>query len=237
MPLSGIDIICDRFLAGLPNVRYVRLRVTDVSLTIQDVYNSLCDASWVNRLSARESVKDAYRLRVEQTTASIRNAFLNGNGTLDADTGEYVVSESARRYLVNQLHYLDIPLAELMKQRSTGNPGFDFFSMNLNDVLLFGEAKYRGNGDESGSREAIGQINEFVFGPDPRDVSDIAELQAFLTDAADSNFKANQKGYVAAFTTWQESDEHVIDRITRHPNFSSLTQFPELICVAIQVVS
>ena len=237
MPLRGIDIICDRFLDGLPNVRYVRLRVTDVSLTIQDVYNSLCDASWVNRLTVYSSVKDAYRLRVTQTSERIKDDFQNGNGVIDADTGEYVVSESARRYLVDQLHYMDIPLAELMKQRIIGNQGFDFFSMNMNEVLLFGEAKYRGNGDESGSSEALGQIHEFVFGDAPRDVSDIAELQAFLTEAADRNFRENQKGYVAAFTTWQESDEHVIRRITQHPDFASLTQFPELICVAIQVAS
>lgn len=38
---------------------------------------------------------------------------------------------------------MDIPLAELIKQKVKGNPGFDFFAVNRDTVvMIFGEAKY-----------------------------------------------------------------------------------------------
>lgn len=231
MPLQGIEILRDEKSQVHANVRYVRLHVTDVSLTLREIFMSLLDASWVSKLQVKESIRDAYRLRVQQTTDALRDIFQRGNAPIDSQTGEYVVSESARRYLVDRLGYLDIPLGELLKEKIKGNAGFDFFSANQNDVLLFGEAKYRT--DESGCSEAFNQIHDFI--ETGKDVSDIADIQNFMTDAADANFRQGLKGYIAAFTTAIEDDVRIVRRITHHPRYSELAGYSELICIAIQL--
>lgn len=50
MPLHGIEIITDQILEQQPNVRYVRLQVTVVSITIQEIYQSISNASWIGQL-------------------------------------------------------------------------------------------------------------------------------------------------------------------------------------------
>lgn len=233
MPLRGINIVCDRLLEGKPNVRYVRLHVTDVSLTIHEIYNSLVEASWVSKLNVYDSVKKGYQLRVKQTTDQIKDLFGDNVDNIDEHTGEYVVSESARKYLIDRLNYMDIPLAELIKQQRKGNPGFDFFSINLENMILFGEAKYRKN--DSGCHEAMEQISRFI--KTKTDESDLVDLAVFMTPESDRNFAENKKGYVAAFTTLNEPDEQVIRRIRHQASYAELVQYPELICIAIQVVS
>ena len=56
--------------------------------------------------------------------------------SLTSDSAEYVISEIARSTIVEQLDYLDIPLGELIKEQKSGNPGFDFYSMNKSDIIF-----------------------------------------------------------------------------------------------------
>ena len=72
-----------------------------------------------------------------------------------------MVSELAREAIVSELNYLDIPLAELLGKKISGNPGFDFHSQNnATNTVIFGEAKYVTA--HSGYPRAIDQIKAFV---------------------------------------------------------------------------
>lgn len=98
-------------------------------------------------------------------------------GKLTKDAGEYVVSELAREAIVSELNYLDIPLAELLGKKISGNPGFDFHSQNnATNTVIFGEAKYVTA--HSGYPRAIDQIKAFV--DDKKDIADIADCGIFV---------------------------------------------------------
>ena len=76
--------------------------------------------------------------------------------------------------LINQLNYLDIPLAELLGKKKSGNPGFDFHSANLaTDTVIFGEAKYVAA--TSAYSTALPQIEGFIR--DKKDIEDLPDLK------------------------------------------------------------
>lgn len=230
MPFQGINIITDTFIPQ-SNVRYVRLKVNDVSLTLSEIYQSLVDASWINKLQVAEALRGSLRARINDTIVRLSAIFTVNPNSIDKSTGEYIVSESARRYLVDVLHYTNIPLGELFKQKISGNPGFDFFSENLQNVILFGEAKYRN--DNSGCNTSLRQINEFV--QTQNDSKDVWDIQNMVSLNGLVNFEAGLKGFVASFTTWNETDQDVIDRIIRHNAYATLSSHQEFICIAIQL--
>ena len=227
--MEGIDIITNQMLQ--PNVRYVRLQVTDVSITLNEIYQSIEKTAWVETLSVNGCLKAAFKHRAEETAKKLKERFTEDISTINEKTGEYIVSESARLFMVENLNYANIPLAELLKEQVTGNPGFDFYSENLSQMILFGEAKYRGN--NTGCYDSLNQIHEFIG--IKKDLDDTPDIQNFVSKEAYNNFMREQKGYVAAFTTWGEPDAAVIGRITGHSKFVELAQYPELICVAIQM--
>lgn len=211
MPLQGIEIVADRLLDQQPNVRYVRLQVVDVSITIQEIYQSISNVSWISRLSIHNALKRSFAVRAKRTADAVKTQFSEDITQVEAKTGEYVVSESARRYLVDALHYSDIPLGEVIKQKRIGNPGYDFFSENMQNILLFGEAKYRG--DETGYREAINQAKKFR--DEKSDEADLLDIANFVSEESLDRYEVGQKGFVAAFTTWDETDEQVAKRIVK----------------------
>ena len=230
MPFQGINIITDTFIPQ-SNVRYVRLKVNDVSLTLSEIYQSLVDASWINKLQVAEALRGSLRARINDTIVHLSAIFAANPNSIEKSTGEYIVSESARRYLVDVLSYANIPLGELFKQQKSGNPGFDFFSENLQNVILFGEAKYRSN--NTGCNDSLTQINEFI--QTKNDSKDIFDIQNMVSLNSLSKFDAGQKGFVASFTTWNETDQDVMDRITRHNAYATLSSHQEFICIAIQL--
>lgn len=230
MPFQGINIITNTFIPQ-SNVRYVRLKVNDVSLTLSEIYQSLVDASWINKLQVAEALRGSLRARIKDTIVRLSAIFTVNPNSIDKSTGEYIVSESARRYLVDVLHYTNIPLGELFKQKISGNPGFDFFSENLQNVILFGEAKYRSN--NTGCNDSLRQINEFV--QTQNDSKDVWDIQNMVSPNGLVNFEAGLKGFVASFTTWNETDQDVIDRIIRHNAYVTLSSHQEFICIAIQL--
>ena len=147
------------------------------------------------------------------------------------DTGEYVVSELARQALVNELKYLDIPLAELFKEQISGNPGFDFYSANLEQIIIFGEAKYKtGYG---AYQSALEQINRFEqIGTD---IEDLPDIDRFCSDEALANVNKKKKGFIAAFSSKSTRTEVLLKHLQENENFKSLSEYEELICIAINL--
>ena len=124
------------------NIRFIRIDPENLSVTIKDIIASFSDMSWISKFD-EEYVKKSFSKRAEASAQYLADKMKKGvEDGVTRDTGEYVVSELARQALVNELKYLDIPLAELFKEQISGNPGFDFYSANLEQIIIFGEAKY-----------------------------------------------------------------------------------------------
>lgn len=215
--------------------RFIRIEPTNLSVTLREIFESLMDLSWLEQFKGRPHY-GSFLARVSPTLERVERDFQNGSITaVDKDAGEKVVSELARQSVVYHLGYFDIPLSELFKEQKGQNPGFDFLSMNKNQMLLFGEAKYRSA--EPACQSSFDQIKSFV--DDKKDYKDILNFVFFIPDNVNPlpyiKFENGEKGYMAAFSADTKTDQELIAKITSLDSFCFLQQFPEVICIAVNV--
>lgn len=213
------------------HITFIRIKPNDIAATLREIITSLADLSWINKFDV-DYVRTSLTVRAQSTvdylTANIIKAT---DDSITKDSGEYVVSELARKSLIEQLLYSDIPLAELIKQQRSGNPGFDFYCENLSLVVLFGEAKYNSNQNAYGL--ALEQIVRFEC--EKRDHSDLVDIERFCKPQSLTNASKNTKGYVAAFSCRTTDSKTLIENIKENANFKLLTKFHELVCVAVEL--
>ena len=226
-------IVCNRSFHQ-PHIRLLRIRPNNLQLTIRHIFDSLIDMSWIDSFMP-ECLRISLQARVEPTIADITTHLNNGNlNAVDSESGELVVSELARQSVVNQYGYLDIPIGELIATQVAQNPGFDFYSVNLNDIILFGESKYVAS--RTAHNDALKQIVKFRRVR--KDDKDLMTIQNFVPNDrrnAFVNYNNGLKGYIAAFASKNESDDRLIAKIQNNDYFQQLTGCSELICVAVDV--
>lgn len=231
---SGYDIITDVMIDE--NVRFVRINPTDLRLSMITIFNSLMDVSWINIFFGDNPVlKDSVTKRAMPTIEKFNSEFQSGTAvTVNKDTGELLVSEISRRTLVERYGYFSMPIGELFKQKVTGNPGFDFFSINNDEIILFGEAKYVSR--TTPYKKAFNQIADFI--EKGKDSKDIWDVEKFIPNRkeAQSNFLNGLKGFVGSFSSKNESDQELIDKIKDLDSYKSLqAAYPEIICIGINL--
>ena len=139
----GFKVVTEQNLPN--NGWFLRVKVTDKTVTLRSIYQSLIDNSWINHFFPQVGwITASVIARAEPTIQKIVSDFDNGvNPVVNRDTGEKLVSEVSRRTLVEDYRYWNMPIAELFKQKADGNPGFDFHTVTPDgNLLMFGEAKY-----------------------------------------------------------------------------------------------
>ncbi len=213
-------------------VQFIRIDPEDISATLTDILKVLMDMSWLKKFD-EEYEKRAFASRATKTIDDIKVKFSNqSTDKITSSAGEYVVSELAREALINRLNYLDIPLAELLGKKKSGNPGFDFHSANLTtDTVIFGEAKYVST--TSAYSTALPQIEKFIR--DGKDVEDLPDLKPFCTPNALKRANNGQKGFAAAFSARSTSSDKLINTIKARSDFKSLLCYEEIILVAVNI--
>lgn len=192
-----------------PHIRFFRIRPTDIKLTLRSVFESLSNNSWIMKFD-NSFLKQTFSVRFQSTIDYISSNIIHeGDDSLTSDSAEYVISEIARSAIVEQLDYLDIPLGELIKEQKSGNPGFDFYSMNKSDIILFGEAKYVAKQNAYG--RALEQI--YRFHTEQRDVADLLDIQNLCPEASCNEVCKGNKGFIAAFSSKTTPTEKLISNI------------------------
>lgn len=215
------------------NIHFIRIRINqdNVSITLQEVLNCLNELSWISSFD-QDYLRNSFKKRATDTITYITNNIINGTeDEVTTDSGEYVVSVLSKKTIVDKLDYVDIPLAELIKEKIVGNPGFDFYSENKNSIMLFGEAKYVSN--TNAYNKALEQIEEFVnIG---KDINDIASVDRFFSEEALDNANKGDKGYIAAFSSTEIETDELIRNIQNNVHYKKLSSHKELICVAVTI--
>jgi len=216
----------------MAKVQYIRIEPEDLTITLSQILQTLMDLSWLNYFD-EEYMRKSFKQRAQITINEIKSKFENqSDGKLTSDAGEYVVSELAREAIINELNYLDIPLAELLGKKVSGNPGFDFHSQNnATDTVIFGEAKYIANSNAYAS--ALRQIEKFI--QNGKDIADIAELRDFCTSSALERACEGKKGFAAAFSAKSTPSEQIINSIKKREDFNKLLLYEEMILVAVNL--
>ena len=214
-----------------PHVLFIRIEPTDIKITLRDVFKSLSDKACISDFD-KKYIQDYFQVRADETINYISNNIINqSDDTITSDTGELVVSELSRLTVINELNYLDIPLAEIIKSKAVGNDGFDFFSKNLNEIILFGEAKFKSSQNAYGS--AFKQIERFER--IKQDVSDIKEIKEFCSEDSLNNHSDGKKGFIASFASKSTSTTNIVNGIKKNTHFNILKKHQEIICVAVNV--
>lgn len=229
----GFDVV--RFQQLPNNGIYIRVQVVDQVISLYNIFQSLIDTSWTNAFFANvEWLRLSMSNRASITVKKICTDFNNGtNPVINRDTGEKMVSEISRRTLVEDFQYWNMPIAELFKQKADGNPGFDFHTITpVNDVLMFGEAKYIAG--RTAYNSAMNQIRNFIT--DGKDMRDLVEVSYFMPSETPLNNAANNiKGYIAAFSTNGENDTDIISKVTNHNNYDVLSNYHQFIAIAVDL--
>jgi len=214
-----------------PHIRFFRIRPTDIKLTLRSVFESLSNNSWIMKFD-NGFLKDTFSVRFQSTIGYISSNIIHEeDDSLTSDSAEYVISEIARSTIVEQLEYLDIPLGELIKEQKSGNPGFDFYSMNKSNIILFGEAKYVAAQNAYG--RALEQI--YRFHTEKRDVADLLDIQNLCPEASCNEVCKGNKGFIAAFSSKTTPTEKLISNIKDNVNYQRLFSHKELILVAVDI--
>lgn len=213
------------------HITFVRINPINIELTLKEVFDSLANLSWLNNFD-KDWLKESYQVRADATVKYIADNIIRaGDDKVTSNSGEYVISELARLTLINELSYSNIPLAELIKKQKSGNPGFDFYSENPSNVLLFGEAKYLANQNAYG--RAFEQIVRFIN--ESADIGDLPDVDAFCSDNSKSNVKNGIKGFVASFASKETPTQTLVMNIQENEDYKTLAKFTELVCVAVNI--
>jgi hypothetical protein len=227
--MSGYNVLDNQQIE--PHITFIRIEPTDINLTLSDVFKSMSDIAWISDFD-KKYTRDSFEIRAVETINYIANNIIaEADNEITKDTGEIVVSELSRLAVINEMGYLDIPLAELFKSQAVGNDGFDFFSKNLDKVILFGEAKFNSRQNAYGA--AFEQIARFEN--QKQDVSDINDIAEFCCEESLNNHSQGKKGFIASFASKTTSSDNLINAIKRNTNYNKLVGFEEIICIAVNV--
>lgn len=227
--------VVDNFILdkqGYRNARFIRIEPEDLSVTLSQIISTLMDLSWLSKFKESFEIDASTQFANLSLMSSIVLSALDLNASVTSDAGEYVVSVLSREALINELNYLDIPLAELLGKKKSGNPGFDFHSQNLvTDTIIFGEAKYVAT--RTAYSSALPQIVDFIN--EKKDLEDLPDLKPFCTTSALDKASKGQKGFAAAFSARRTKTQEIIDNIIKRSDFQSLVKHEEVILLAVNI--
>lgn len=213
------------------HISFIRIEPINIKLTLGEIFKSLSDLAWISEFD-EQYIKAGFQTRAEDTVKYIsENIIAKSDDEITKDTGELVVSELSRMTVVDELKYLDIPLAELIKIKDIGNHGFDFYSKNNDNILLFGEAKY--NARQNAYGKSFEQIARFER--EKQDISDIIDIDKFCCETSKQNHAKGLKGFIASFSCKSTTTDKMIKGIKRDNDFIGLDKFNELVLVAVNI--
>ncbi len=224
-----VKVVTNTKLPGYQNITFLRINPEDVSVTIRDIIEQFQNLSWINNFD-EDYLKSSFSERSVPTIKYLKNKLeSDSQDTITTEIGETVVSELSRSTIINELGHSDIPLAEIIKQKIAGNPGFDFFSEINNEYIIFGEAKYVKGINAYG--KAMKQVDEFVV--KRRDKTDLSDIRDFVSKKSLNNASLGKRAFACGFSSIDIDDSTLISNITNNKYFKTLSQHIEVIYIAI----
>lgn len=227
--MKGYSIIDHQTIE--PHIKFLRINPTDIKLTLKNVLDSFMKLSWLSNFD-EDYLIESYQLRCEQSVSHIATNIIKQNDSaVTSSSGEYIVSELARTSVVETYFYQDIPIADLFKKQTVGNPGFDFYTLNLNKNILFGEAKYIAK--QSGHLSALKQSVDFY--DQKQHITEIPDIKDFFCKESLSNCNKGEIGFMVAFSAKGTSTANFIKIIKKNTYFKELSKFKEVILIAVNI--
>lgn len=212
-------------------INCIHVQVNNFLDIIDEFETYISSTTWIDNLD--EIAQLTFKANVKKTIAKVVNdiiAKVKTSSKLNEDIGEYLVSYSAQKSLeINYKHTL-IPLAELIKEKVSGNPGFDYHSISQNNIIVFGEAKF--SLYDTPRTRALSQIVEFI---DDRDNAELLWLKPFLNEDAIKNILNDKKGYAAAFSYNNKDLQLTFKNAINATELDTLVNHEEIYLIAVEL--
>jgi hypothetical protein len=210
-------------------INCIHIKINDFKPIVQSFEKEISNTSWINNLD--ELSKLTFKVNAEKSIDKIvKDIIAKISNSVTIDIGEYIVSYSAQHALNLKFSHDKIPLAELLKEKISGNPGFDFHTISGNKFLIFGEAKFSIN--ETPRAKALDQIGEFI---DDRDNAELLWLRPFLDAQIIKNIVDGKKGYTAAFSFNNENILTIFNNALESDIIKEIIKHKELYLIAVEI--
>lgn len=211
-------------------VHVLHIRIKDLDARAEEMLSAIQDTSWILPLDAVGQI--SFKAMSQRTIKKLVRLIVERSKTdLTAEFGEYLISESAQSVLSLHLAHKKVPLAELLKEKVSGNPGFDFHTESVAELIAFGEAKY--SGSENPYTKALEQIGEFI--DLEKDSAELIMLKNFVSEKAVKNYVSGHKAYVAAFSINSASPRKILSNAVAHALVDPLLSHKELYIVGVEI--
>jgi hypothetical protein len=205
------------------------VKIIDINTRASEMIQTISSTSWLSKLAPVE--KKSFDATSKRTILKLVDLIQKSSSSgITAEFGEYMISDVAQNVLESQLTHKKVPLAELLKEKVSGNPGFDFHTETKGNHIAFGEAKY--SSVTNPHANAVNQIVEFIGLQ--KDDAELTLIQHFVSKDAVSKSLSGAKAYVAAFSINSDSPQKIIDNVLRSENIDPLLSFPEVFIIGVQ---
>ena len=230
----NIDKIDNKNLKKIPadcacEINCLHIKIKDFRPIIEEFEEYISDTSWIDGLD--EISKLTFKATTKKTIDKIVNDIIAKVSTsVNEDIGEFIVSYSAQLALERGYTHVRIPLAELLKEKISGNPGFDYHTISSKNYLIFGEAKF--SMDSTPRANALEQIVLFIG---DRDNAELLWLQPFLTEHTKNSIIKGEKGYAAAFSYNNKNILATLDNALDSAPVKDIIKHKELYLIAVEL--
>ncbi|SHN70041.1 hypothetical protein [Desulfovibrio litoralis] len=207
-----------------------RVKVSNVSAYAKEMIDAISNTSWLNPLEIVS--KRTFAATAQPTINKLVSDILGKvENTVTEEFGEYMVSNSALKALEKSWGHKPLPLAELLKEKILGNPGFDFHTESHTGYISFGEAKYSSSVNPYSN--ALTQIIEFI--DNKKDEMEFGIVKNFVSSKAMNNALDGAKGYIAAFSINAVSPNTIMQNAVSSKHTKQLTCHKEIYLIGVEV--
>ncbi|MCU0678463.1 MAG: hypothetical protein MUF19_02665 [Candidatus Pacebacteria bacterium] len=209
----------------------LHVKIENIQDSVADITKIITDTSWVNNLDNFVE-RITFEARSRRTIEKIVEDILKKVQTeVTEDFGEYLVSYSAQFSLETEYSHTRLPMAELLKEKITGNPGFDFHTESQHKNIVFGEAKF--SSTVTPRTEALSQILNFI--DLQKDSAELIVLSPFVSIGAVINYAQEKKAYAAAFSFNGKNIQTIFSNALKSAEARFLMEYEELYLIAIEI--
>lgn len=208
----------------------LHILINNLEEIIAEMRAIVADTSWINSLESID--QKIYTVNSKKTIDKIVNIITSRVvNELTQSVGEYMISYTAQKTLVDSFNHLRLPLAELIKEKVSGNPGFDFHTVSEKKLLNFGEAKFSKKGTPKDL--AINQISDFI--DKGKDYGELLSLKPLVDTFVIENMDEGKRGYIAAFSFNSKNIDTIFQNALNSDAMKNIGKFKEFYLIAIQV--
>lgn len=216
---------------GSAIVHRLHVHITDPEARIADMIRNISDMTWVSKLDIY--AQTSYQAALDETIPLILNMLKSYaiENEITKDIGEYLVSDSACESLHQSYNHIRLPLSELWKEKKSGNPGFDFHTVSIQNHVIFGEAKYRTNSNPH--TEALRQTSRFFN--NKKHEKDVIHIKAIAGEEPANKIISGEFGCAVAFSVHGDNIDNIIDFALRCEHIDPLLNYKEVYVIGVEI--